>query len=235
MEASSSTPRVLRRTWLSQKPEPLAAVAMAISTLMVVILSLVAWADVFAASSWMQASRQQVFVQHEFWRAWSTLFVHGDAKHLLGNTFLFFILGTFLAGYFGIFRVLLSALFFGGITNLVVLSRMPLQTSLIGLSGVVFWMGGAWLVLYFLLERQRTVVQRLLRTLGVTLMLFMPAEAFEPTTSYSSHLIGFVLGGAAGLFYFSVAKKSLRAAEVYEELREAEEAGAAEAAPVDSN
>jgi membrane associated rhomboid family serine protease len=211
-----ASPMILRETLLSQKPDPLAPVAMAITTLMVVLLSIMAWTDFAGAEEWMGASREEVFNQQQYWRAWTTLFVHGDGKHLLSNSFLFFTLGTFLTGYFGIARVLLSAFFFGGVTNLWVLQSMPLQTHLIGLSGVVFWMGGAWLILYFLIDRKRTWVHRFLRAMGVGLLLFMPAEAFDPSISYQSHFVGFISGIIAGLLYFQFNKKSLREAEVYE-------------------
>lgn len=203
-------------TLLSRKPNPRAPVAMALVTLGVVLLSILSWSQYAGADVWMRASRETVFGRHEYWRAWTTLFVHGDGKHLLSNSFLFFILGTFLTGYFGITRVLLSAVFFGGLTNLFVLSSLGMKVSLIGLSGVVFWMGGAWLILYFLIDRKRSLLNRFLRAMGVGLMLFMPAEAFDPSISYESHFVGFILGIIAGLLYFMIYKRTLREAEVYE-------------------
>lgn len=227
MDHPQPTAFVIRETLLNRKPDPLAAFAMAIATFVVALLSIASWVDFAGVEAWMKASRENVFVQHQYWRAWTSLFVHADGKHLLGNSFLFFILGSFLTGYFGILRVLISALVFGGITNLLVLSRMPLQVGLIGLSGVVFWMGGAWLVLYFLIDRKRTLVQRFLRALGVGLVLFMPAEAFDPSISYQSHLVGFLLGIFAGLLYFYFAKKALRKAEIFEPVPVEEESTAA--------
>jgi rhomboid protease GluP len=193
---------------------------MAIATLVVVLLSIVSWTNFAGAGSWMAASREEVFSRNEYWRAWTTLFVHGDGKHLLSNAFLFFILGTFLTGYFGIILVLSSAFLMGGLTNLIVLAAMPLETHLVGLSGVVFWMGGAWLILYFLIERRRRLVQRFLRAAGVALALFMPAEAFDPSISYKSHFVGFSLGIIAGVLYFSVARKALYHAEVRDAVSE---------------
>ncbi|MBS1972568.1 MAG: rhomboid family intramembrane serine protease [Bdellovibrionales bacterium] len=214
--AAQSSSSVLRETLLSRKPNPLAPVAMAMATLVVVLLSIAAWTDFAGAEEWMRASRDAVFSKHQYWKAWTTLFVHGDGKHLLSNSFLFFILGTFLTGYFGITRVLLSALIFGGLTNLYVLQGMPAEVHLIGLSGVVFWMGGAWLILYFMIDRKRTLMHRFLRAMGVGLLLFMPAEAFDASISYESHFVGFILGIIAGLLYFYFNKKSLREAEIYE-------------------
>lgn len=216
VENPQPTAFVIRETLLSRRPDPLASFAMALTTFVVAALSVMAWNNFAGAGAWMPASREEVFGQHEYWRAWTSLFVHGDAKHLLSNSFLFFVLGTFLTGYFGIFLVLGTAFLMGGLTNFIVLSGMPMDTRLIGLSGVVFWMGGAWLTLYFLIDRKRSLIQRFLRAIGVALVIFMPAETFDPSVSYKSHFVGFGLGVIGGLLYFVFQKKALREAEVRE-------------------
>jgi rhomboid protease GluP len=212
---------IIRDTWLSKKPHPLAAFTMSLFLLITVLLSGAYWENFYQAQDWMAATKYQVFNQHEYWRAFTTLFVHGDGKHLMSNAFLFFILGSLLAAYFGVLLVPLMAVVFGGLGNLYVLSTMPADVQLIGASGMVFWMGGAWLTLYLILDRRRTWVQRSLRAFGVGLVLFMPAEAFDPTISYQAHLVGFILGVAWALVYFLIKQKPLRGAEVYE--TEAEE------------
>lgn len=218
--------RRVRETWLSRKPHPLAALTMAVFLLAMVLLSGSYWENYLNAQSWMAATKHQVFTDHEYWRAFTTLFVHGDGKHLVSNSFLFFILGSLLAAYFGVLLVPVTAVLFGGLTNFWVLAGMPENVQLIGASGMVFWMGGAWLTLYLILDRRRTWVQRLMRALGVALVLFMPAEAFDPTISYQSHLMGFVLGVGGAFVYFLVLRKPLRSAEVYElEAVEEEELG----------
>ena len=163
----------------------------------------------------MSASGSSVFAKGEIWRLWTTLFAHGDEKHLLSNSFLFFILGSFMAGYFGLKNFPLIALLFGGLINFLVLRHMPPEVNLIGMSGVVFWLGGAWLVLYFLIDRRKSLYQRTVRAIGVGLVLFFPAEAFDPSVSYSSHLIGFALGALWAVFYFLWNRRRFRSAETY--------------------
>lgn len=180
-----------------------------------VLVSGAYWEDFLRVREWLAASKSQVFAGKEYWRLWTTLFIHGDSKHLISNSFLFFILGSLLAGYFGIFLIPVMAVLFGGITNIIVLLTMPENIKLIGASGIVFWMGGAWLTLYLLLDRRRTRLQRFLRAFGVGIVLFMPAEAFDPNVSYLAHLVGFVLGIGWGLVYFLLKRKPLRDAEIY--------------------
>jgi membrane associated rhomboid family serine protease len=77
-------------------------------------------------------------------------------------------------------------------------------------------MGGVWLILYFLIERRKTLFQRALRAIGVGLALFMPAEAFDPKISYQTHLVGFLFGIIFGLGYYMWKRKEFLAAEVTE-------------------
>lgn len=211
---------VIRRTWLSQKPSANALIITLVTCFLMVLISQLSFENLWGLRDLLKASPESVFQSKQWGRLWTTLFVHGDFKHLLSNSFLFFILGYFLAGYFGLFIFPLTAIFFGGITNAIVLSYMPENHSLIGMSGVVFWMGGAWLVLYLLLDRRRSFSNRMLRAFGVSLALFFPAEAFDPQVSYKAHFIGFMLGMTWGAFYFWLKKNQFRQAEVSETITE---------------
>lgn len=139
---------------------------MIVLSLFLTFMAQLQWFDLGGADLWMPASPEKVFNDGEIWRAWTTVFAHADLEHLLSNVFLFFILGIFLTSYFGKALIPITAFLFGGITNLIVLKTMPLQNTLIGASGVVFWMGGAWLTLFFLIDRRRSLIQRALRALG---------------------------------------------------------------------
>lgn len=215
-QTKSSSREVIKETWLSRKPHPSASIVAAMATFLLALGSLFYMQNVGHLAAWMPASHQLVFDQHQIWRLWTTLFAHADEKHLLSNSFLFFILGYFLNGYFQIFVFPIMALFIGGLANLIVLWTMPAQVHLIGASGVVFWMGGAWLTLYFLLDRRRNLYQRLLRTLGVAILLFVPAEAFDPNISYRTHFVGFILGLVFGLIYYYLKRRQFVGAEVRE-------------------
>jgi rhomboid protease GluP len=214
--------RVLN-TWLSRRPGPWAPVISAAATLSLAVLSIIYWKDIGSALSWMPATREAVFEQHAIWRAWSALFAHADGKHLLSNSFLFFILGSFLTGYFGSFMFPFLAFIMGGVVNLIVLPGMSPTTQLLGASGVVFWMGGAWLSLYILLDQKRSLYQRGLRAAGVALLLFFPAEAFDPHISYGSHFWGFALGLLSGATFYLYHRKKFLAAIDYELIVEAPE------------
>ena len=215
---ASANPGYLRikSTWLSRKPKREAIQLAVVLSLLVTFITQMYWFDLLGAKTWMSANAEQVFTNKEVWRAWTTLFAHADLQHLLSNVFLFFILGIYLISSFGMFMVPMNALFFGGVTNILVLKTMPVQTSLIGASGVVFWMGGVWLTLFFLIDRRRSVTHRALRSIGVAIMLFVPSEAFDPNVSYKAHLVGFLLGFLWAFPYYYLNKSKFRAAEVTE-------------------
>ncbi|MBX2988641.1 MAG: rhomboid family intramembrane serine protease [Bdellovibrionaceae bacterium] len=191
--------------------------------LLLVVASFMNWSGILHADQWMPATEEAVFGRGELWRLWTTSWIHSDMGHLLSNSFLFFVLGYFLNGYFGWWVFPVTALVFGGLTNAAVLGTYPPDVTLLGASGIVYWLGGAWLTLYFLLNRQKSLFQRALRSLGVALVLFMPAEAFQPQISYRTHAAGFALGLLWGVLYFLWRKKEFRAAEVTEEILEDDE------------
>lgn len=213
---------VISRTWLSDSPDPKGFFVSAIAILLIAIGSVLYWNNTFSLTALMPASRDAVLQGHEWWRLFTALIAHGDPGHFLSNAFLFFALGSFLIAFFGSARVLLWAVFFGALTNYVVISSMRPGAQLLGASGVVFWMGGAWLALYLLLDRKRTLYQRSLRALGVGLALFMPSEAFDPSISYHAHAVGFGFGILWGVGHFVLNRSRFRAAEVHDLVRDEE-------------
>ncbi len=194
-----------------------------VATLLLLLTSVIFLLDVGGWQRLMEASYEAVYVRREWWRLWTTLFAHGDIGHLASNVLLFFILGFFLNGYFGWRMFPLGALLWGGVITLLVLPTYEPKITLIGMSGVVYWMGGAWLVLYFFLSQQKTRTERWMRTLGVAILIFMPAETFEPHVSYRTHFIGFILGMCAGGAHFLVHRARFLSAEVRETIVEYDE------------
>jgi rhomboid protease GluP len=204
---------VVRRTWLSRPPEASAQAITATALFFLVLACAAQWVNFYGLGELWPATKQQVFNQGEYWRLWTTLFTHGDLGHLVANSLLFYILGYFLYGYFGSFVFPFGAWFMGGVITAFSIVTYPLDVRLVGASGMVSWMGGVWLTLYFLLNTKISTTKRALRSLGVALMLFAPSEAFDPKISYRTHMIGLFLGIAFGYFYFLWKKRDFMAAE----------------------
>lgn len=199
--------------WLTRKPKESAYFATAVFAVVLWSLSFAYLAN-SSMTGWMPATASKVFLQHEYWRLWTTLFAHGDLAHLLSNWLLFLPLAYLLNGYFGTLFFPLAGVFMGGLINIFVLKTLAPETNLIGISGVVYWMGAAWLTLYFLIDRRRSPLRRLAVAMGIALVLFFP-ETYKPEVSYLSHFLGFVTGVASALFYFIWNRKQIEAADVY--------------------
>jgi rhomboid protease GluP len=207
-------------TWLTRKPTPAAWFIAMWSTVALYLGSVLYWTNTWNASSWMPASYADVFTRKEYWKLWTTLFAHADLGHLVSNSMLFIFLGYFLSGYFGAWIFPALAIAMGGVINAIVLSQYRADIHLIGMSGVVYWMGGAWLILYLLLDEQRRMTQRILRAVGVTLAVFMPSTAFDPQISYGAHLVGFIAGLITGAIFYYLYRRKFAAAVVRVEIPE---------------
>ena len=171
--------------------------------------------DFFNAHEWMAASSDEVFKKHEYWRPWTTLFAHADFVHILSNLVLFFPFAYFLIGFFGSVFFPLVGFFIGGLVNMIVLKTMPENAHLIGVSGVVYWMGAAWIALVFFIDRREKKSKRFLKALGVSVILFLP-ETYQPEVSYLTHFVGYLTGIISGSVFYYLKRKEFHAAEVME-------------------
>ncbi|MGZ3694484.1 MAG: rhomboid family intramembrane serine protease [Bdellovibrionota bacterium] len=220
MEGLTQTeePRIIRKiraNWLTRKPDPNAFFVALLSSLLLALGAFFFWSNFLQSQAWMTGIREQVYGHREYWRAWTALLAHGDLGHLLSNEVLFFAFAYLLFGQFGAWAFPGAALFFGGITNLLVLRTMPPAAELLGISGVVYWMGGAWLALYFLLENRDRFSHRAIKAVGVGVVLFIP-ETIYPNVSYLSHFIGFLLGTGWAYFYYRWNRKKFMGAVLIE-------------------
>ena len=171
--------------------------------------------DFFNAHSWMPASGVAILRRHEYWRLWTTLFTHADANHILSNMVLFFPFAYFLIGFFGSVFFPLVGFLIGGLTNLIVLKTLPENAHLVGVSGVVYWMGAAWITLVTLINRHEKKSKRILKAIGVSVILFIP-ETYQPEVSYLTHFIGYIGGMISGLIYYQIKKNEFKSAEKHE-------------------
>lgn len=209
----------IKENWLTRKPNPAATDATMTMGLLLFTAGFVFLMNLFNAGQWMPASGEAVFVKHEYWRLWTALFAHADLEHLLSNAVLFFPFAYFLSSYFGVLFVPILGLFFGGLTNFLVLKDMLPQTSLIGISGVVYWLGSSWLTLYLLIDRRDSMRRRVAKVVIISSVLFAP-QAYKPEVSYMSHALGYLLGVLSSALYYWFNRQRFLNAEVMEHIIE---------------
>lgn len=210
---------VMKENFLTKKPATNAINSTLIMVFLLLLGSYLYLNGFFHADEWMAASGERVFHKKEYWRAWSTLFAHGDLGHIASNLVLFIPFAYFLSGYFGVFFFPFIGFFIGGLINLIVLKTMPQEVWLIGVSGVVYWMGAAWITLSYLIDRRETRGKDLVKVIGISIILFVP-DSFKVEVSYLSHFLGYFFGVLTGIIYYVLRRKKFRAADVYREIIE---------------
>lgn len=206
---------VIKENWLTRSPSDSAY----ISTLLFgILLGLVGYwylGNTWGITPWMAVSGQSIFVKHEYWRLWTALFVHADTAHILGNLSLILPLGFMLTGHFGVVTFPVLGILLGGLINYIVIQTMPPEVSLIGISGVVYWMGATWLTLFLFIDRRKSLRRRIALALFLTVVLFIP-ESYKPEVSYMSHFVGYTLGVITGVVIYHLRRAHIVAAEVKE-------------------
>jgi rhomboid protease GluP len=205
----------VRETLLSRKPREWSLEITAVFLAMIMGISLLAWrngADLLPA---LAATSEGVLKKREYWRLLTAVAVHADPVHVLSNAILLAFFTYLLFGYFGFWVFPVMSLVMAGLTNYISLLTYPPEVSLIGASGLVYWMAGFWLSMYLLVERSVSPGKRVLRVICLALLVLLPST-FQANVSYRTHAIGLGLGIVSALVYFQCNRESIRAAEVVE-------------------
>jgi rhomboid protease GluP len=205
----------VRETLLSRKPREWSLEVAGLCLCVVLGVSLLAWRNGAALLAALAATSDGVFERREYWRLLTAMAVHVDVAHVLSNIFLLIFFTYLLFGYFGpwVFPALSVAM--GGLTNYLALLTYSPNVTLLGASGLVYWMAGFWLSMYLLVQRSVRPGTRVLRVVCLALLVLLPTS-FQPNISYRSHAIGLGLGVVSALVYFWRKRESIRAAEVLE-------------------
>lgn len=199
-------------TMLSRKPKAGAVRAVAWTLGLAAAFSAIYW---WGPPEWaraLPASGETVFGRAEVWRLFTSMAAHADALHLLSNSVLLTLLVYFAYGAFGSSLYPVGALPAGALALAVTLEGYPPNIRVVGASGMVYLLAGACLTLYVLVERRLSVVKRLVRVVGFSLLVLVPTSV-RPEVSYRAHAIGFFFGVCLGLVWFLSRREAIRAAE----------------------
>lgn len=201
-------------TLITRKPSAEAFLVTSAVVLFTTLMTLLYWSGPQWLAELLPAVQAPVFTQGQIWRIFTATFIHADIEHLLSNIYMLWIFGFLVFGYFGFSVFPIASFFLAAVVNALAILTYAPETHLLGASGLVYILGGFWLTLYPLVQRQYSVGSRLLRVTGIALVIFLPST-FVPTTSYRAHAIGFAVGVLMGLHYFKKHKKKIRNFEVY--------------------
>lgn len=179
------------------------------------VLSMFYWDPSSQISSYLSANPQSVFDKKEYWRLLTTIFIHGDIHHLMSNSLMLFILTYFVTAFYGAKISLILSYLMGMLINLIVLDQYQQNTTLVGASGIVYYLWGFWMSLYIGISKHLSFIKRLVRVGGIFLILLIPTS-YSPNTSYVAHYLGYALGMVTGIIYFFINKTHLLKFELWE-------------------
>lgn len=209
------TKRVLVRNFLSRKNSHSFALPWALLTLVICYwMSYLYWKH--PIGEYLAASPQMVFTEGEYWRLFTSSLIHGDLGHFLSNSFMLALMGYFVSYHYGALMFPVLGFISGIFINLTVIWNYPDNVSLVGASGIVYWLWGFWLVLYIKIQKHISLSRRLMKVSAVGLFVLLPTE-FNAQTSYFAHGAGLVYGMIFGLIYYLVNSKKISESEVWEE------------------
>ena len=144
------------------------------------------------------------------WRMLSSVFVHSTALifHVLLNMYTLWIFGQLLEGLLGRWRFLSLYLISGLAGSIGVLWLGDPRTGVVGASGAIFGLLGAFLVIQRRLGGDAT---QLLILLGINLVIgFIPGF----NIAWQAHLGGLVGGALVGLIFVETRKRDQRGLQV---------------------
>jgi len=143
-----------------------------------------------------------VITQHEYWRLFTALFLHGGFLHLAFNLFALYVLGPPLERSIGTVRFLACYLGSGVASSagVVALTKLQLidEAQLIGASGCIMGVVGAWAG-FLLRHRHAPFAKERLANIGLIVVIQIAFDLATPQVSLPAHMWGLVAGFFLGL------------------------------------
>lgn len=143
-------------------------------------------------------SYNRIINQGEYYRIFTSMFLHASFMHLLSNMFTLYIFGRGLESSTS-HTCFLAVYFLSGLFANTLMLMMPSNSIMVGASGCIFGVIGATLVLTMYFKKS---IYGLTFTTILTLALFnLVISLYEPEISFEVHFIGFLVGMILGYVY----------------------------------
>ncbi len=205
----------LKKTILDKKLRIKSLMVVLIYIFAIVLISNLFFLNYFSFHQLLPVSKESISNYGQYYRLFSATFIHADYEHLGSNLLLFFPFSLYLYNTFGFLFFPLSAFFAGALINFLTIQFMPDKTELIGLSGVVYYVGFLWITLYFLNNRKLSTLKRFIKATGVALILFFPTM-IRVEVSYLSHFFGSIVGVFTAFISFYIFREKWKSQDEYE-------------------
>jgi len=209
------TNKRLIRNFLSRKSNNKALQWSLFTLFVCLVMSNVYWNFSPGIGDLLAASPEKVFASKEYWRLFTSSFIHADLAHLLSNSLMMTIMGYFVIYQYGVLIFPFLGFIAGIFINLIVIWNYSAGSTIVGASGIVHYLWGYWLVLYILIQHHVPFNRRLMKVTAVGIFILAPTE-FKPNVSYLAHAIGLAFGIFTGICYFIFNRQMIRSYEHWE-------------------
>ncbi|MFJ8263724.1 rhomboid family intramembrane serine protease [Rummeliibacillus sp. NPDC094406] len=147
----------------------------------------------------MGASVNYLIADGEYWRLFTSMFIHGGFFHLLFNMFSLYVFGPELeriAGKLRFFTIYLVSGFMGDAVSFLI---QPPNYASIGASGAIFGIFGAFVALVYYTRKTMPQLKQIIMPIIVisVIMTFL-----QPNVNGTAHIAGLITGLIIGLFDF---------------------------------
>ncbi len=145
---------------------------------------------------------------YEYWRLFTSMFLHSDLLHLFMNMFTLLLYGSLVEKFFKKYEYLIIYFFSGFLGNLFTLVLYPPYSLSVGASGAIFGLLGAAFVLVAR-SNERTVL-----VLAIIYLVYFMVASFQPGINAWAHLFG-LIGGLLFGYLFSQKRRKVSATYDY--------------------
>ena len=158
------------------------------------------------------ASYAPLVLEGEYWRLFTSMFLHFGFEHLAYNMFSLLFLGDIVESVMGPVRYLIIYIV-GGIGGNVISMMLGMRTGryavAAGASGAIFACMGAFL--YFALYNRRSFGRHNMRRLGLMIMLMIMQSLVDTGVDNAAHIGGLAVGFLLALVLYRPKKRIVRA------------------------
>ena len=131
----------------------------------------------------------------ELWRLFTSMFLHGDAIHLISNIIGLVLFGTFIENLASKKAYLIIYFVSGIIGNIMSLFLLPSNVISLGASGAIYGLIGATVMIIIL---ERNTAQLLIT---FVYLIYFIITSFSPQINYASHIFGLISGFVLGYYF----------------------------------
>ncbi len=146
----------------------------------------------------LNVNAQAVLQRGQFYRIFSSVFVHASLYHFLNNALGIYIFGSRIERVYGKFNMLMTFMLAAIIGNILTILLLP-DTLSVGASGGVFGLLG--LALGVTLVNRNVLLGLDFNTIAIMSVVTVSASFIEPNVNFVAHIFGLVVGLLISIYF----------------------------------